>query len=48
MFDGPDPKLEMAQKLAEFADRGSLSEGQFLKSLLGKDDGNKGNDDIPV
>jgi len=34
MFDDLNPNLEYAQKMAEFADRGSLREGQFLKSLL--------------
>ena len=37
MYDGLESKLEYAQKMAEFADRGSLTEGQFLKRLLGRD-----------
>jgi len=35
MFEEIDPRIESAQRLAEFADRGSLTEGQFFKKLLG-------------
>ena len=38
MFEGLDPKIESAQRLAEFADRGSLTEGQFFKKLLGREE----------